>query len=238
MKIKRVSDQFVRNFKLRICHISDTHGTFNRLHGSFDVVLHTGDFLPDSQKLTEGNKVGQAKFQIQWLRDNIPEMRKWLQGHTFLFILGNHDFVSPEIMEAELISEGINAINLTDKVITYQGVNFFGFPYVPAINGMFNYEREIPEMQEEVKKIVEALNTSYVEVLACHAPIYNSLDLSNANKVLGSTVIADALDYQVKKEMQPAYYLHGHIHNAHGIKMRNGMLISNAATVQHIIEVT
>lgn len=217
-------------------HISDTHSRFIHLHGAFNAVIHTGDFFPDSHHLGAGDKVASAKFQLQWLRDNISEMKKWLQGHPFLFILGNHDFASPDVMEAELNFEGIKAINLTDKIVTFEGINFYGFPYVPAINGMFNYEREVPEMQIEVDKMVTELNNTYVEVLACHAPIYNCLDLTGDNRNLGSRVIADALDYKINEEMQPTYYLHGHIHAAHGIKMRNDMLVSNAATTQHIIE--
>ena len=139
-------------------------------------------------------------------------------------------------MESFLQSEGIDAHNLTDQVVTFQGVNFYGFPYVPAINGMWNYEREIPEMQKQIEPLVEALNKNYVDVLACHAPIYKVLDLSMGNEILGSTVIAEALDYKIARDMQPAYYCHGHIHEAAGISIRNHMLVSNAATTHLIIE--
>ena len=163
-------------------------------------------------------------------------MKQQLQGHPYLFILGNHDFVDPQWMESFLQSEGIDAHNLTDQVVTFQGVNFYGFPYVPAINGMWNYEREIPEMQKQIEPLVEALNKNYVDVLACHAPIYKVLDLSMGNEILGSTVIAEALDYKIARDMQPAYYCHGHIHEAAGISIRNHMLVSNAATTHLIIE--
>jgi Icc-related predicted phosphoesterase len=222
---------------MRLCHVSDTHGHFPRLYGRYDVVLHTGDFFPNSHHVGAGNKVQEAVFQFQWLRDNISEMKQQLQGHPYLFILGNHDFVDPQRMEAFLQSEGVNAIDLTDKVVAFQGVNFYGFPYVPAINGMWNYEREIPEMQKQVEPLVEALNKTYVDVLACHAPLHKVLDLSMGNEILGSTVISDALDYKVSSEMQPAYYCHGHIHEAAGIAIRNNMLVSNAATTHHILEI-
>lgn len=236
MKIKRVSDKVVRNFKMRLMHISDSHGGFPRLNGKYDAIIHTGDFFPNSRHVFD-NKNLEMAFQLEWLRDSIPLIKAWLQGHTFLYVPGNHDFLNHDLMEMELRSEGIEAINLTDRLFTFQGVNFYGFPYIPAINGAWNYEREIPEMQIEVDKMVEQLNKTHVDVLACHAPPYKMLDLSLGNQLLGSTVIADALDYKINKDMLPSYYLCGHIHEAHGVSVRNGVVFSNAATTYQIIEV-
>lgn len=223
---------------MRLCHVSDTHGGFPRLHGKYDGVIHTGDFFPNSQHVMTGNKVQEAVYQMEWLKSNVSNLKAQLQGHPFFFVLGNHDFASPEMIESFLKSEGVKAFNLVDKKVFYEGVNFYGFPYVPAIGGnVWNYEREIPEMQVEVDKMVQVLNESYVDVLACHAPIHKSLDLSYGNQILGSTVIANALDYKVSKDMQPSFYLCGHIHESHGITVRNGMVVSNAATTYQILEV-
>lgn len=238
MKIKRVSDSVARNFRLRLCHVSDTHGGFPRLHGRYDAVIHTGDFFPNSHHVQTGNKVQEAIFQMNWLESHVADLKQQLQGHPYLFVLGNHDFVRPEMVEQFLNSEGVQAIDLTDKIVTHQGVNFYGFPYVPTIGGnMWNYEKAIPEMQEEVDKMVEVLNKTYVDVLACHAPIYKCLDLSYANQILGNSVMAHALDYKLSKDMMPTTYLCGHIHEAHGLTLHNGMLVSNAAITYQIIEV-
>ncbi len=222
---------------MRLCHVSDTHGKFPRLYGRYDAVVHTGDLFPNSHHVFNGNKNQEMSFQLQWLRDNMNEMKAWLQGHPFLYVPGNHDFLHSSLMEFEMRQVGLEAFDLTDKMLTFRGVNFYGFPYVPAINGMWNYEREIPEMQKEVDRMVEELNKQYVDVLVCHAPLRKVLDLSMGNELLGSTVISDALDYKVSKDMQPAFYLCGHIHEANGIAIRNGMVVSNAATTRHIIEV-
>lgn len=237
MKIKRVSDEVVRSFRMRLCHISDTHGTFPKLHGRYDIVLHTGDFFPNSHHVMQSNKTREMEFQLQWLRDNIVNLKAQLQGHTMLYVLGNHDFLHPDLMEMELGSEGIKAINLTDKVTTFGDVNFYGFPYVPAIDGTWNYERELPEMQVEVDKMVATLNQTHVDVLACHAPPYKVLDLTIGNELIGSTVMANALDYKIARDMMPTHYLCGHVHEAHGVATRNGLLVSNAATAKQIIEV-
>lgn len=237
MKIKRISDAVVRSFKMRLCHISDTHGGFPKLYGKYDCVVHSGDFFPNSHHVRAGNKIQEAAYQLEWLKGKISEMKPWLQGHPFLYVLGNHDFLHPGLMEYTLQSEGIKAIDLTDKIVTHEGVNFYGFPYVPAINGMWNYERETPEMQEEADKMVAQINVKYTDVLVCHAPIYKCLDLSYGNQVLGSNVIANTIDYKINNDMMPTTYLHGHIHESSGISIRKNMLVSNAAVTRHIIEV-
>lgn len=223
---------------MRVCHVSDTHGGFPRLHGRYDVVIHTGDFFPNSHHVTTGNKVQEAVYQMDWLQKNISNLKTQLQGHPFFFTPGNHDFVNPEKMEELLKSEGIMAFNLTDKIVSYLGLNIYGFPYVPEIGGNnWNYERNIMEMQDEVDKMVDVLNNTYVDILACHAPIHKCLDLSYSNLILGSSVIANALDYKIARDMTPSFYLCGHIHEAHGVSVRNGMVVSNAATTYQVLEV-
>lgn len=222
---------------MRLMHVSDTHGKFPRLYGRYDAVIHTGDLFPNSHHLFNGNKNLEMSFQLKWLRDSMNEMKSWLGGHPFLYVPGNHDFLHSSAMEFEMRQIGLEAFDLTDKMLTFQGVNFYGFPYVPEINGMWNYERSFHGMQEEVDKMVVELNKQHVDVLACHAPLHKVLDLSMGNELLGSTVISNALDYKLNEGMLPDYYLCGHIHEANGMTVRNGMMVSNAATTRHIIEV-
>jgi hypothetical protein len=47
-------------------------------------------------------------------------------------------------------------------------------------------------MQAEVDKMVNVLNQSYVDILACHVPLYHHLDLTSGNEAVGSTVISHA----------------------------------------------
>jgi Icc-related predicted phosphoesterase len=238
--IKRVSDKIARNFKMRIMHISDTHGLFPRLYGSFDVVLHSGDIFPNSPEgfNEKGNFVQEAAFQIKWLRENLPRIRQELQGRTLLFILGNHDFISHEMLESEFNSNGIKAISLHDKIVTYESVNFYGFPYIPYINGTFAYEKVPADMEAEVDKMIEKINQqTYVDIWVCHAPPANILDLSKSNVHFGSNSILNALNYKLSKEKHPTAVCFGHIHESHGVTIRNGILFSNAATSKNIIEI-
>jgi Icc-related predicted phosphoesterase len=234
MKIKRVSDATSRKFRMRVLHYSDNHGAIVQFHGRYDIVLSSGDFCPNF-----GNRYAstEATYQVEWLRNNAAALKQVLQGHPFLFLLGNHDFIEPSIFEAILRDNGIKAISLHEKVVEVDLVKFYGFPYVPYINGMFNYERHIQDMQVEVDKLVIALNNNYVDVLVCHAPLPHCLDLTIGNDCIGSSVIANALDFSIEKEKVPSYFFHGHCHEANGVTIRNNMLISNAAKTQHIIEI-
>lgn len=222
---------------MRICHISDTHGTFPDLDNRFDIVVHSGDFFPNSYAIMRGDKVQEAVFQKLWLEENISKIQDMLGNKPMLFVLGNHDFIGPSIMEMILQSAGINAISISEKPVLFDQTYFYGFPYVPFINGGWNYEAHIPEMQIEVDKMASVINSNYIDVLVCHSAIHKCLDLSWGNESLGSTVIANMLDYKIDKDMMPSYYLHGHIHEASGVSYRKNMIVSNAATKQQIIEV-
>ena len=233
--------------KLRCCHVSDSHGYFPKLTGAFDVVVHSGDLFPnkphdynsrmgDLHSNQSSNSVKEMAFQMDWLGNNISMLKKWLQGRDLLFILGNHDFVHNALVEQVLNSEGIKAISLHDKVVKYKDVSFYGFPYVPPINGLFAYERELPEMNEEVDKMVEALNQEYVDVLVTHTPLYKVLDLTRGNSAIGSSALSSALDYKINKDMRPSVMCCGHCHESLGVSIYGDILVSNAATTYNIIE--
>jgi Icc-related predicted phosphoesterase len=223
---------------MRLMHISDTHGGFPQMHGRYDLVVHSGDFFPNSHHCLEQNKTREMKFQLQWLRDNIYNIKSWLNGHDLLYVPGNHDFLHQDKMEYELQSAGINAYSITDRLFTREGVNFYGFPYVPPTpSGGWNYERMLPEMETEVDKLVAAVNSTHVDVIVAHAPMYQCLDLTYGNDLTGNTVMNNAFDYKIARDMMPDFYLCGHIHEAHGLTMRNCVLVSNAATTYQIVQV-
>lgn len=221
--------------KLRILHISDTHGKFPQLVGRFDVVVHTGDFFPNSVAVYSGNKTAEMLFQEEWLERQATNVKNWLRGYPFFFVLGNHDFILPHRMEELLNLYGIKTQSLHEKVVSHENINFYGFPYVPYINGMWNYECDHDEMKDNLEKLVDTCNQTYIDVIAAHAPINGHLDWYKGP--LGCSDMAFAFDESISKDMTPSFYLHGHIHESNGVTVRNGLLISNAATTQNIIEI-
>lgn len=221
----------------RLLHISDTHGCFPELQGRFDLIIHSGDILPTSMACMNSCKSGEIFFQERWLQTNANLLVEWLNGAPIIFIPGNHDFMSPASIEFILNKAGANSMNASNKLITFENINFYGFPYVPIINEMWNYERDIPEMLDEVEGLISFLNSTYIDVLITHSPLYGILDRTYSNLSVGNTVLTNSLDFKLNKDMNPVAMLCGHIHENNGISVKNGMLISNAATTQHIIEI-
>lgn len=220
---------------MRLCHISDSHGKFNPLRGSFDIIVHSGDILPDP--------IGNPRFkdqiglwQLDWVKDNIDNFKLWLGDHKFFFTLGNHDLANPYDFEKLLVNNGIDAVCLHDVITKVNKINFYGFPYVPYINGSFAYELFDPDMQDEVNQMINQINLKKVNVLVCHSPPKNILDLSYNNINLGSDIILSGLT-KIKPNKMPSHYLCGHIHHSRGILVKHDICFSNAACYQQIIEV-
>lgn len=222
---------------MRIMHISDTHGEFSELNGRFDIIVHSGDFFPNSKNLFSGNKKQEINFQENWLYSKINAIKDFTENLPFLFILGNHDFINPDKMEEILKENNINAINLTNKFIKFSDVTFYGFPYIPYIKGFWNYEKTYQDMEKEVNKMSNIINSQeYLDVLVSHSPIYKILDRSFSNENIGNAALANAIDYGTIKNL-PTYLLCGHCHEDYGVTLKEKMIISNAATTQNIIKI-
>lgn len=217
--------------------MSDTHAYFPNLKfENFDLIVHTGDIFPDPiSKLDLDNPMA---FQARWLESHLGDFKKMVDGRPFLFVRGNHDFVPAQLFEQMLDSVSIEVFNLEEKIVSHDGINFYGFPFVPHINGSFSNECLPGDMAAHVDKMAKVLNETYVDIIAAHAPLSNCLDLAfKVNQRFGNSAMNVGLDYKIDKDMLPAYFLCGHIHASHGIMVRNGMVISNAATRFNILEV-
>lgn len=222
----------------RILHWSDNHGHFPKLKGCFDFVVNSGDFLPDMFDPDPRSNMTKNQMQTMWLEDHLEDLKNQLQDKTLLFTLGNHDFINPYEMEWMLNSNGIKAYCLHDKVFSYHGLNFYGFPWVPAINGSYNYETSEAQMLEKIDEMFEVLNETYVDIIVAHCMPANILDLDFfQNKRFGNPAMTSALNYKINNDMMPQIFMGGHIHSSCGLTSINGVLYSNMATSQTIIEV-
>jgi len=222
---------------MRIAHISDSHGNFPAIPDECDIVVHSGDFLPDSNIYwRQNNKIMDMKIQRDWLEDNMHSLKYWLKDKPFLFCSGNHDFLDANLVENMLCSGEIEAICLNDKITNYEGTYFYGFPYTPEYTGLMAYERNPSEMLVETDKMAQKLNQELVNVIVAHAPVYQILDVAH-NQHIGIKQMSSALQFKIHKDMMPTHYLHGHCHQGKGIKMEQNILFSNAATAVHIIEI-
>lgn len=221
---------------MRILHISDTHGMFKPLFhvsSAFDIVVHSGDIFPDFN----GRFTARQASQEFWLEKNIDKFKTWLNGKPFFLTLGNHDFADPNEVERILRGAGIEAYNLNDKLVSYQGKNFYGFPYVPIINGMWNYETDQNDMTTHITTMCRTMEHSRVDVLVAHCPPYGILDYCASQRMhFGNSLMTNALMYRVSKDRVPKMYLTGHIHSAKGIAVHEDTMYVNSATTQHELE--
>ncbi len=226
---------------MKICHISDTHSLMNKLNGDFDAIVHSGDFMPNSPfRFTSSFQLNgyidvprEYHFQKKWITDNLQRLADWIGDKPFIFCAGNHDFYDPIPLMKDY---GINAINITNASYTYNGLKFYGFPYVPFI-GCWNFELGHDKMTEEVERVVALSNEGEIDILVCHCPPANILDYDHKQgKHFGNGPLKTSLEY--KFDILPKALLTGHIHQSHGTYVYNNMIISNAATIQRIIEIT
>ena len=223
---------------MRAIHVSDTHGHFKDLQGYAEIVVHSGDFCPDLFAFHAGHLNKVANEQEAWLLKKSAFIKKWLNGKPFYFVLGNHDFINPVRFEEILKSVGIDAHNLTEKVVSYGSVNFYGFPYIPYINGQFSYECNSNQMADRIDAMVAVSQVSYLDVIVAHSPPRGCLDYCfHQYESFGNIGLSNALDYKWDENTLPQAILCGHIHASHGTTIRGGVLISNAATSQNIVEI-
>jgi Icc-related predicted phosphoesterase len=201
-----------------ITHVSDTHGQFPQCNRDDSIILvHSGDFLPN---ISRGIVEAEQEFQTEWVEKNIQQISDWIGNRIFVFCRGNHDFIDPTAM---LIAAGIKAVGITCAAQTVCGLKFYGFPFIPFIVGEWMFETYKNAMSDRVSEIPNDL-----DILVAHCPPYGILSEE------GNTSLITWLDYVVEKK--PKMLLCGHFHANHGLYVYDGMLISNAATVVHHIQ--
>lgn len=214
---------------MKILHISDTHGMFKNLNQDCDCVLHTGDFFPNQIYYQLKMVDKEIEYQETWIKQNIFSIKRWIGNKTFLFVLGNHDFLSHERVEDIFNSAGIQAFSLFNKHVTFNNLKFYGFPYWMEIGRIFNYECSDEEMNDNISLLSQNLTANPVDILACHCGPSGVLNLKNGNNKL-----RDCISSLNKK---PKVIAFGHEHSNYGTVIMNDILYSNAATVQNIITV-
>ncbi len=209
----------------RIAHVSDTHGYLVAVPTDTDIIVHSGDFMPNK---SFGHWAIESAYQPKWIEDASEKIKRWIGDRPFLITHGNHDFINSV---PHLISLGIDAHQLDDVRYVHNNITFYGFPHVPAFRGEWNYERSNPELVART----EAIDLEGVNFLVAHAPIYGILDRNSDGERCGSRPMKKFLQHN---KYVPDYYLCGHIHEAHGYQdWSRGIKVYNSATIVQVINV-
>jgi len=199
----------------------------------------TRDFYGDQCKISI-----EQNFQRRWVEINMPRLIDWIGKRKFIFSLGNHDFIDPT---TSMRKAGINAVCVDHDVYTHEGISFYGFPFIPWIDGEWNFECEPDTMRRRIRMLKDILTDNKIDVLVAHAPPYGILDCRIVTRLIddsitftdqkcGNVQLTDLLMYMEEKHL-PKIVLSGHLHNHYGVVSEMGITFSNAATTVNLLEV-
>ncbi len=211
---------------MKILHISDTHGGMPSLLADGDVIVHSGDLLPNR---SFGMRQIEETFQPYWIDDRAKRLKAWIGDRPFLYTPGNHDYVDPTPRMREA---GIDARLLCNGSAEIDGVTFYGSPWTPTFSD-WNWMCGPVELRHHLAPAVEMLEQGAIDVFVSHGPMYGVLDRNAGGFRCGSEVIRDIMQ-TVRRP--PKLFLHGHIHEAAGLQgWSRGVIVSNAACTQRCI---
>ncbi|MCK5925845.1 MAG: metallophosphatase domain-containing protein [Methylococcales bacterium] len=194
---------------MQLTFISDTHSYHDTLTlGSGDILIHCGDF-------TRYGSLQDTKSFAQFMA---------AQDFTYkIVIAGNHDrcFENEEKAHAEKILKDHHLIYLNDSGITINHLKIWGSPIQPEYyNWAFNRDRG-----SDIQKHWQLIPND-TDVLLTHGPVFGRLDLAHR----GENVGCEDLLATVQK-IKPKIHACGHIHEAYGVKEKEGTIFVNASSL-------
>jgi predicted phosphodiesterase len=211
--------------KLKIHHISDTHGFHNELviPKDIDVICHTGDATNYRNSHMNLNEF--LNF-VEWYK-NINCKYK-------IYVAGNHDsFIFEHKKEAERIMKEVGIIYLNKSEVIIEGIKFWGEPITPLF-GEWCFMADRSKMHKHWDMVPNDVN-----ILLNHGPAYGILDVlidkNNTFDLCGDKTLRKYLEINKWKDLKAM--CHGHIHcngllNPAGTFNYKNIIISNAAAVE------
>lgn len=193
---------------MKISLISDTHNRHS------DFILPGGDLLIHAGDSTSMGTVGEIISFLNWVEK---------QNYQYKIIIpGNHDFgfeKQHDLYKQECQQR--NIILLNHEATEVGGIKIFGSPFTPMFfNWAFMlYEKEIKERWDEIPKDTEILIT--------HGPPKNTLDITKNGDSAGCHWLSQKIsDLKFLK-----LHVFGHIHEAKGVRVENGITFVNASAL-------
>lgn len=208
---------------MNIYHLSDTHGWGfwdNPLPPDTDVVVHTGDLLPN---VTRGIVDREVYFQTDWIYRFVDQIKRWLADRPLIYVPGNHDYIE--------LADFLPAIRADLTPVQVAGLQWIGFREIPYIAGEWAGEVQSPQMHDIISDIFDSETgmSGPGDILLCHAPPANIFDSPshNPNIHYGISALTTALQYRTHRFQA---VLFGHVHQDRYSQITIGNTIySNAA---------
>ena len=196
----------------RIIATSDFHGKLPPIP-ECDLLLIAGDICPSGDPLKQAN----------WLN---TKLRPWLDSipaKEVVAIAGNHD----QIFERapELVPSNLRWHYLQDTFITLYGLTIYGTPWQLPFWGAFNLSEG--RLSEIYTKIPTA-----TDIIISHGPPFGIHDEVPTKIHTGSTSLLKRT-----LEVKPKLCLFGHIHNAYGLHIQDGITFANVSLVNDDLRV-
>ncbi len=194
---------------MRIVIVGDTHGRHDKLgilEG--DILLHCGD-------LCHGMLASQAQLEAadRWLGQQ--------KFKTILCIAGNHDRPIQRLVNGNKTPILHNAIYLQDESFVFEGVKFYGTPWIPLL-AIWAFYLDDESLRQKWAQIPDD-----VDVLMTHTPPRGILDFSNFTQApAGCQYLADRV-----AEIKPKVHCFGHIHESYGRIDTDETIFVNAAVL-------
>lgn len=197
---------------MKAVFLSDTHNLHDRIEvPEGDLLVHAGD-------ATMRGRLEEVLAFDAWL-ETLPHRHK-------VVVAGNHDFLF-ERRPGEARQALRNAVYLQDSGVEIEGVAIWGSPWQPWFHDWaFNLPRG-GSLREVWSLIPEG-----TDLLVTHGPPYGILDevvpTPHAPAPPDPHVGCEELLAAVRR-IRPRVHLFGHIHEAYGMEVHDGVTFVNAS---------
>lgn len=217
---------------MKIVVISDTHTKHKQLrhHGGIpecNILIHCGDF-------TWTGKYEEVRNFMRWFLKQPAKHKIVLAGNHEETFDKTHARYDPSIKAIITDCLEENIYYLENEEIVIDGIKFYGTPWTPwfhdwAFNGITDQDLPFSRGGTSLSEVYSRIPED-VQVLICHGPPYDILDVvERGNERTGSVEMRKLTS---EKLIQLRLYLCGHIHEGRGMEVADGgVTFVNAASL-------
>lgn len=203
--------------KLKLWHISDTHGHHEKLEipEGVDIVVHSGDF--SNYKDVRHNRP-EAKRFIEWYsKVDIPYK---------ILVAGNHDAM-PALASKEFAEmiEKTDIIYLENEEVVIEGFKIYGSPLTPTF-GEWHFMKSRGKIGLSWEDIPED-----TDILVTHGPPKGIMDLIHHQEGFLFRCGCRSLFNHISSRLKLSHHLFGHIHSNKDIYNAGTLKLANLDTI-------